>query len=258
MSKFTITSILFLIILFALLIQYQQDVFPGWVVFIPVVVYVSLLVVGSVIIGMGFYFKSLCRSSPEDKLVALTFDDGPDPNKTPELLDLLDRFDAPAAFFCLGEKVEKHPEIVKSMDDKDHLLGNHSYSHSPWFDLYSSRKMQDEIHRTNKAIENIIGKQPRLFRPPYGVTNPALGKAIERSGMRSVGWSLRSFDTVNKQEKVKKKLVRRTLPGTVVLFHDTSHEVTDILGFYLNWLKTNGYKVVSLEQLFEVTAYEED
>jgi peptidoglycan/xylan/chitin deacetylase (PgdA/CDA1 family) len=117
--------------------------------------------------------------------------------------------------------------------------------------------MQNEILRTNQAINTVIGKKPKLFRPPYGVTNPSLKKAVDRSGMTSMGWSLRSFDTINKQEKVKKKLVSRTGPGTVVLFHDTSKEIIDVLSFYLNWLKTNGYKIVSLEQMFEVTAYED-
>jgi peptidoglycan-N-acetylglucosamine deacetylase len=256
MFRYTSISISFVIVLFALLIQVQYEGNPWWILFIPVVIYLGFLIVGSVKISLNFYFKSLCSSKTKEKVIAITFDDGPDIKITPKLLDLLARENCTATFFCIGQKVEDHPQLVQQMDSSGHLIGNHSYSHHRWFDLFSHKRMLKEIEMTDEAIKKAIGKVPMLFRPPYGVTNPTLKRIVEKTNLTSVGWSLRSFDTIHDRKKVMNKLTAKTRPGDVVLFHDTNEKILGIIEAYLRWLKENDYSVVSLETLFNVNAYD--
>ncbi len=258
MSKYTSSSLLFgtLLLIIILMVQYL-GVNPWWIA-LPIAIYLSLLVSGSAVIGMNFYFKSLNRTLTKDKKIALTFDDGPDGKVTEALLELLEKYNATAAFFCIGKQVERYPEVTRKAADKGHIIGNHSFTHHRWFDLFSTKRMAAEIKATNKEIERATGKSPLLFRPPYGVTNPSLKKAIQETGMIPVGWSLRSFDTISKPEKVLKKLRRKTQAGEVVLFHDRGPELLHIIEEYLRWLSEKNYKVVSLTELFNMEAYEVD
>jgi peptidoglycan/xylan/chitin deacetylase (PgdA/CDA1 family) len=255
MSKYSATSIIFLIVLLSMVLLVQYEGIQGWILVFPVAVYLALLILGSVKIGFNFYLRSLCRAKTDEKIVALTFDDGPDASNTAAILELLDKYQVKAAFFCLGKKVVNQPGIVQKLHAHGHLIGNHSYSHHRWFDLFSTEKMRAELNATNEEIEKAIAKKPVFFRPPYGVTNPNLSRAIAKTGMISIGWSLRSFDTIHPAEKVLSKLKKRTSPGMVVLLHDTTEDIVPIIGDYLDWLRQEGFKVVSLEQMFNIKAY---
>lgn len=258
MLKYTTTSILFLIILITLVIEIQYGRISAWMLLIPILLYLPLLILGSARIGFNFYFNSLTKIRTDQKVIAITFDDGPHPSLTSDLLNLLDKHQATATFFCIGNKIEEHPEIIKMIDEKGHLLGNHSYTHHRFFDLFSTKKMVDEINLTSDVVEKTIGKRPILFRPPYGVTNPMLRNAVLKTKVISIGWSLRSFDTIRDEESVMKKLKSKTKPGQVILFHDTSATILQTMDEYLKWLNSKGYKVVSLEQMFNIQAYEVD
>jgi peptidoglycan/xylan/chitin deacetylase (PgdA/CDA1 family) len=256
MTKYTITSMIFVIVLLVTILLYQYGHAAAWIITVPVLTYVLVVAYGSFRISSNFYLNSLCSVKTNEQIVALTFDDGPDEQHTEKLIDLLDKFDAKAAFFCIGQKIEKNRNILKKLDRHGHLIGNHSFSHHKFFDLYSSAKMNREIEETNDLISKAIGKKPFLFRPPFGVTNPALKIAVKNTGMQSIGWNLRSFDTIRTKEKVLQKLQKRTKPGAVVLMHDTTKDILEITQSYLEWLSREGYKVVSLEQLFNIPAYE--
>jgi len=256
-SKYTGVSILLVIFLFAITIGYQQLEWPWWTVFIPVLIYLVLLALGSVFIRFNFFFPSVCKAKTKEKKIVLTFDDGPHPELTPEMLKILDKHEFQAIFFCTGAQVHRYKDIVKKMDKKGHIIANHSYTHSRWFDFFNLKKMTAEIAATNKEIERAIGKKPLLFRPPYGVTNPALGKTLQRTGLVSVGWSLRSFDTIHSKEKVLKKLKRKTKSGDIVLLHDTRENTPAIVDEYAAWLKENGFKVSPLDKLLNIKVYEE-
>lgn len=256
MFKYTSVSIVSIIILFMMIILVQRDAFPAWVLLIPVLLYAFSLVLGSTKIGLNFYFFSYNNSKTTDKIIALTFDDGPDPVVTANLIAVLEKHQASATFFCLGKNISANKSIAKSIDQKGHILGNHSYTHHRWFDLFSANKMGAEIDATNSEIERTTGKRPTFFRPPYGVTNPNLKKALEKTNMFSVGWSLRSFDTIHDQEKVLRKLKSKTKAGDVVLFHDSNEKIIPIIDQYLDWLKANQFKVVSLDKLLNIPAYE--
>jgi peptidoglycan/xylan/chitin deacetylase (PgdA/CDA1 family) len=256
MFRYTTVSILFFIILFMMIILVQRDAFQSWVLVLPIAFYVGTLILGSTKIGLNFYFFSYTNSKTTEKEIALTFDDGPHPIVTPKLIDVLEKHQATATFFCLGKSIAENKSLTKKIDEKGHLIGNHTYSHHKLFDLFSADKMMAEIKATNREIERSIGKSPAFFRPPYGVTNPLLKKALEKSNMFSIGWSLRSFDTIRDQEKVLKKLKSKTKAGDIVLFHDTNEKIIPVIEEYLNWLKSNHFEVVSLDKLLNIPAYE--
>lgn len=256
MFRYTTISILFFIIFFAMVVLNQRQAISAWALLFPVVLYLGVLILGSTRIGMNFYFFSHCKIATKEKIIGLTFDDGPHPVITTKLLDILEKHKVKATFFCLGKNIAENKSIVKKTDQNGHLIGNHTYTHHKWFDLFSSKKMATEIKATNKEIERTISKKPTLFRPPYGVTNPSLKKALEKTNMFSIGWRLRSFDTVHDEQKVLNKLKSKTKAGDVVLFHDTDKKIIPIIDDYLDWLKANQFKVVSLDKLFNIEAYE--
>ena len=221
------------------------------------IAYLGINIVGSSNIQLNYFYHSYCSSITSKKEIAITFDDGPHPDITPKLLELLSSNKSKATFFCKGKNVAIYPGIVNKIVSHGHTVGNHSYNHSKYFDLFSSAKMQQEIIDTNGIIKLITEKTPVLFRPPYGVTNPMLRKALNNSNMTSIGWSLRSWDTVRSSDKVLAKLKASTKPGDIILFHDTNPNIIKIIEDYLNWLQKNDFKIVSLTTLLNIPAYED-
>lgn len=187
--------------------------------------------------------------------MALTFDDGPNEN-TLSILDILKKNNVNATFFCIGKNIEKHPGILKRIMEEGHVVGNHSYSHSNFFDFYRKKRLIAEIRKTDALIESISGKKVQLFRPPYGVTNPSIRRALEVTKHKVIGWNIRSLDGILKDEKIIfARIKKRIAPGGIVLLHDTSHTVA-ILERLMLYLEENEYKVVSIEELLNIKAYE--
>ena len=148
--------------------------------------YLAIFVCGLCLIRMNFFCRAVCRGKPGRMKVALTFDDGPDPKATPQLLELLKREEVPATFFCVGKNVVAHPEIAKRIAAEGHLLGNHSYTH-PWYvSVLGGAALRGEMERTQDAIESASGVRPRYFRPPSGMTGPNFPGA-EASGAEAGG-----------------------------------------------------------------------
>ena len=146
-----------------------------------------LLVRGSASVRASWYLRMRCRARRAGRRVALTFDDGPDPQRTPAVLDLLARQGVRATFFVVGARAEAHPELVRRMVAEGHVVGNHSYTHSWRFPLRSLGRTMEELCRTGEVLHRITGRQPRLFRPPFGVTNPTIARAVRRLGLDPVG-----------------------------------------------------------------------
>lgn len=253
--RILVTSVTSLLAVSIILGWYFYDISLLFII-IPITLYISVSIVGSSFIGLNYYMFSYCRAHTNEKIVAITFDDGPHPEITPRIKDVLKEKNVKAAFFWKGKNIEKYPKITKEIFNENHIIGNHTYYHSNLFDLSSSSRMIHEIDFTNNIIYKITGKYPVLFRPPFGVTNPMLKKALKNTGMISIGWSLRSFDTVKNKEKVLRKLVRKTKPGDIILFHDNISKTVDIIDEYITWLISNDYKVVSLDKLLKIKAYE--
>ena len=255
MNKYRVTSILFgIVILFILWISFFYSFSLLWSI-IPIGIYLVIIFFGSAFIGFNFYVKSHNKADIIDKRVSITFDDGPDSIITPKVIDLLKKFDVEATFFCIGKNIIGNNDIIENLHDNGHIIGNHSYSHSYTFDIMSSEEMAFEIRNTNQLIYSIINKTPKLFRPPFGVTNPLVKKAIIKTGMVSIGWSLRTFDTVKKEEDIFNKFIKNINPGDVILCHDNSEKTLRCLEKILLYLKENNYSVVSLDKLFNIQAY---
>jgi peptidoglycan/xylan/chitin deacetylase (PgdA/CDA1 family) len=142
------------------------------------------------------------------------------------------------------------------MDHEGHIIGNHSYNHGVSFDWLTSAKMEQELKQTNDVIKKAIDKEPKLFRPPYGVTNPNLAKAVKRTGMYSIGWSVRSFDTNAKSKEILLgRLLNSIKGGDIILLHDTMPITKDILTELINKVRQKGFTFVRVDKLLEIDAY---
>lgn len=249
---------IFAALLAGLVVIQQFYPVPGMMYSILSIAYITLVVVGVFSIQMNFFLKSYCRGSKDKKEIALSFDDGPNTQFTPQLLDILSENNIKAAFFCIGEKINTQNSLAKKIDDQGHIIGNHSFSHSVMFDFKRPTRMLKEINATNESIYKAIGKKPKFFRPPFGITNSFLARALEKTNMISIGWSLRSLDTVKKQEQVLKRIKRKINPGDIILLHDASEKTLNVVRELINWVKTNDYKIVGLDKLLAEEAYEAD
>ena len=220
------------------------------------VIYSLIVFYGCYYIGSNFFIKVVCSADTDKKEIAISFDDGPVTNFTPQILQLLKEENIKAAFFCIGNRIPGNEKIVKQLQDDGHIIGNHSYSHHFWFDMFSSKKMLEDMQLMDQTMKAITGLQPRLFRPPYGVTNPNLKKAIINGNYTPVGWSVRSMDTVIKNEtKLLHKIKAGLKPGAVFLFHDTSNTTLQVLPLFFKEVKNQGYHIVPLDKLLHLSPY---
>ncbi len=164
---------------------------------------------------------------PEDAVrrgeVALTFDDGPDPEVTPRVLDLLDQFDARGSFFCIGRRVAAHPEIVREIARRGHRVENHTWSHPHLFACYAPAAQRQEMDRAQEAIADAAGRPPAFFRSPAGFRNPFLDRELWAAGLSLAAWTRRGYDTMESDpDRVAARLLCGLAPGDVLLLHDGS------------------------------------
>ncbi len=224
---------------------------------IPFFILISLLAYGSASIQSQFYIRSFCCAETKNKHIALSFDDGPDEFVTPRLLELLKNYQIKAAFFCIGEKAEKLPELIKQIDLEGHIIGSHSYTHHYWFDLFSAQHMEEDLRKTDAAIKKIINKKINWFRPPYGVTNPPLAKVINRMQYFVIGWSLKSKDTtISNRQKLMNRLINNFKPGDIILFHDNQPHIIEVLDNFIKFAIEKKYTFIRPDQLLNIEAYE--
>jgi peptidoglycan/xylan/chitin deacetylase (PgdA/CDA1 family) len=155
--------------------------------------------------------------------VSLNFDDGPDPEVTPRVLDLLDRHRARASFFCIGEKAAALPELVREIARRGHSVENHSHHHTHAFAFYGLDHLRREVDSAQAAIASITGREPAFFRAPAGFRSPLLDPVMAARGLRYVSWTRRGFDTVDGDaDRVLQRLTRGLAPGDILLLHDGS------------------------------------
>lgn len=153
--------------------------------------------------------------------VAITIDDGPDPEVTARVLDLLDEHDARATFFCIGERVDRYPALAREIASRGHEIGNHSYRHLMRFSLLGPGGVAQEIARAQEAIGAATGEVARFFRAPAGLRNPFLEPALTRAHLQLVSWTRRGFDTFyGSAWRVLGSLTRDLRGGDILLLHD--------------------------------------
>lgn len=226
---------------------------PLWTVWICCGLFLAAIVWGSFEIRLNFFLKSLSKTTdPDGKIIALTFDDGPT-ELTPQFLKTLKNADAKATFFCIGKQIEKHPDILAKILTDGHEIGNHTYSHLNRTGFMSINEMVSEIASCDAALEKAAHIKTTLYRPPFGVTNPNIAKAVRKTGKISVGWSVRSLDTViQNEQQIASRVLRSVRPGSIILMHDTTQKSLKALQILLLNLKQQGYRFVTVSSLLNL------
>lgn len=257
MLKHRITALFFMTVIFLLALWGLFAAMSLWYFVIAGVLWFLVVLTGSSYIGSNYHIKTYCSNPNEkERKIALTFDDGPNEN-TLQILKVLDKNQAKATFFCIGKNIEAHPEIFKKIVTDGHIVANHSYSHSHFIDFFGKKKIIQELNDTDAIIEKLTGKKVQFFRPPYGVTNPSIRRALEVTKHKVIGWNIRSLDGIISNKKViLNRIVKRLSPGAIVLLHDTKPETVTVLEQFLVIAAEKKYEVVSIEQLLNLNAYE--
>ena len=183
-----------------------------------------------------------------NKVIALTFDDGPGPY-TEKLLDILDKYDAKATFFLIGSKVSGQASVVRSIQARGHQLGNHSWSH-PELPKLSVDQIAGEIDRTNEAIRQATGVKPSILRPPYGAVNGVVLEQLRLRNMSSILWSVDTRDWADRNSQIVcSRAVAGARPGAVILMHDIHQTSVNAVPCILSSLKQQGYSFVTIQRL---------
>lgn len=256
MLNFRNTNIFFITLLAILIGVHVQFGLPVYIYPLLFVAYSLIVFWGCYYVGSNFFIKIICRADTDKKEIAISFDDGPAENYTQQILNILNTENVKATFFCIGNRIAGNEAVLKQLQADGHIIGNHSYSHHFWFDMYAAKKMQSDLQQMDAEMERVTGLKPKLFRPPYGVTNPNLAKAIKKGGYTPVGWSVRSMDTVIKDgERLLAKINEGIKPGAVFLFHDTSKSTLSILPEFIQEVKKRGYNIIPLDKLLALQPY---
>ena len=183
-----------------------------------------------------------------NKVIALTFDDGPGPY-TAHLLDVLDQYGAKATFFLIGSKVSSQANVVRSIHARGHQLGNHSWSH-PELPKLPAGQIAGEIDRTNDAIKQATGVTPAILRPPYGAVNGVVLEQLRLRGMSSILWSVDTRDWADRNSDIVcSRAVAGARPGAVILMHDIHQTSVSAVPCILSALKQQGYSFVTVQGL---------
>jgi len=256
MLNFKIASLCFVIESITIGLLYYFLGISLWWFLIPVLIYKALIIYGSANIQSNFYSKAYCSAITEEKIIALTFDDGPNPVHTPKVLSILAEENVSATFFVIGKNIQGNENLIKKINAAGHTIGNHTFSHSFFIDFKSKTGFMYELDATSDLVYNIIQKRMKFFRPPYGVTTPHLARASKALNYDIIGWNIRSLDTTNDtEERIANRVISQIKPGAIVLFHDTSEKTVQVLKQTLNFAKENGFKIVSVEELLKLKAY---
>ncbi|MCX5709483.1 MAG: polysaccharide deacetylase family protein [Candidatus Omnitrophica bacterium] len=197
-----------------------------------------------------------------EKVVALTFDDGPSPVWTPQILDELKKGQVKATFFMLGEHVIKYPEVAKRVAAEGHEIENHTYDHHVLI-YYTMDELEKEIKEAEKTIKEVTGQTTTCFRPPKAWLTAAEKKKLKEMGYTTVLWTLNSKDWVTFDDKyIIRYILKRVQPGDIILFHDSGgvfkveggdrHETVLAVARLIEKLKEKGYRFVTIKELLEL------
>lgn len=191
----------------------------------------------------------------KQKVVSLTFDDGPHPMFTKMILDILNKHHIKATFFIVGKKAQQQPDLIREMDKKGHEIANHTFKH-PGMHNISSAQLESEIRQTDQLIFDLTGKHPSLFRPPDGVYNKRILNVVSKNKYRIIMYSVDPKDWSNTtSQKIIKTIVTKVKPGDIILLHDlggnrsiTVNSLEDII----NKLNKEGYQFKTVSELIKM------
>ena len=179
------------------------------------------------------------------KAVALTFDDGPNPNTTPIALELLKKYNAKGTFFMVGKAVAGNEEIIKQVVAEGHQIGNHSWSH-PLLTKISLEQAKSQINDTTEALKKASGQDVHIMRPPYGGINATIQAAVDQS---FILWDVDTLDWKNRNTASIMKEVRKARPGSIILMHDVHQTSINALPSVLQYLTEQGFELVTIDEL---------
>ncbi|MBM7555483.1 polysaccharide deacetylase family protein [Halanaerobacter jeridensis] len=205
--------------------------------------------------------KTFYMQGPPTLKVALTFDDGPDPIYTPQVLDVLEEYNVPATFFLLGKRVAKYPSITNRIINDGHTVANHSWSH-PDLTTLNDKQLSEEIFATEQVIEEQTNKETALLRPPYGFVSNQLLDKLKKMDYKVIHWSLDSLDW---QAKKKEDVLNKTIPyldqGAIILFHSAGGvgqslaPTVKVLPIIIEKLQANNIELVTVDNLLSIAPY---
>lgn len=190
------------------------------------------------------------------KRIAITFDDGPNEEYTPKLLDILSNYDAKATFFLIGKNVSEEPDIARRIHAEGHEIGNHTYSH-PVLPLVSRKEVHKQLESTNSIIKDAVGTKPVYFRPPMGLFTPAILDIIESNGLQTVIGEVYPRDPNRPgKDKIIKRVLTRVKPGSIIIMHDGGtwgnfdrNQTIEAVPIIIEKLQAKGYRFVTLSEL---------
>jgi peptidoglycan/xylan/chitin deacetylase (PgdA/CDA1 family) len=213
--------------------------------------------------GFGYFINH----GPRDKKkIALTFDDGPSQPCTEALIDAMGEIDVKGTFFCVGVNVRWHQDLLYRMHNEGHIIGNHSLEHSRKSGLKFGAD-DGHIAGGEKAISEVIGLRPQLYRPPWGWMTPWEGKRLTEAGYKIIGWDVYTLDWKWPEpdgQAVAKDAVQKTQPGSILLFHDANagvkvwdkKETIRAIQHIVPLLRAQGYEFVTIPELLGIPAYQ--
>lgn len=193
-------------------------------------------------LNFNFYLK--VKNKAKSGYVTLGFDDGPAPEMTLKILDILTKYQAKAIFFLIGENAIKYPDIVREILSRGHLVGGHTLHHPANFGTLGFTQAEEEILGGINAVEGITGQKIVFFRPPLGVSNPIIAAIIKKNNLEVVGWNIRSYDTINKNsQRMLKRITGKIKSGSSILLHDRVKNTVEILPDILKDIQNKKLKI---------------
>jgi peptidoglycan-N-acetylglucosamine deacetylase len=184
------------------------------------------------------------------KMVAITFDDGPNKEHTKEILQILKRNKAQATFFLISSQSEKNPMLIKEIQKNGHEIGNHSHSHIA-YPLLSKKERLLDIAKSQKVFKAQLGYFPRYFRAPYGKMNKESRLAIKRFYKHHISWTIDPKDWEGKKESVSDYISQNIQSGAIILLHETSTDILNVLPKLMTELSSQGFQMVTITRLLE-------
>jgi peptidoglycan/xylan/chitin deacetylase (PgdA/CDA1 family) len=224
---------------------------------------IALFIRGIVDIRSQFFCPVLFRGDPAGNAIALTFDDGPDPQLTPDILDQLRQHGFRATFFVVAEKVRRNEALCRRAFEEGHTIACHDLSHSNLSNFRLGRRIAADLHQAQEIITAAIGVRPRLYRPPVGLMNPHVPGALKKVEMSCIGWSASARDGGNRIPGHIARIHSLAAAGHVVLLHDGLPRpefkpmVLSQLGQLFTSIRELRLKTVSVDQLFGIVPYKE-
>lgn len=197
------------------------------------------------------------RVPTDQRVVALTFDDGPHPKFTPRILDILDKYDIKATFFMVGKEVARYPDVVKDVVRRGHAIGNHTYTHPHNIELDTRGQVVRELSKCEDAIERTAGIRPHLFRPPRGLVDGTVFSVANDEGYRVILWTVSAdHHDAPTPRLMAKRVLQHIKPGGVILAHDGMYcsrikdvEATPLI---IEELVKQGYRFVTIPELLRI------